>query len=291
VDRLHLFVAVAETRTDVVAEIVSVVAEFSVRLRRRAQLGVLVRYTKWRRRRCLPCVTAMDAGLPVLVDNGAYEFVSSGLGSIDVARWHEDYARWLETNDGTYTLAVLPDIPATPGGVPSARERRRLLRLSAESQARFVAGFWRRVPVWRMVPVTQGFTISEYNESFDMLAGAGVLSYTAYSSGAGDYRGTLAIGSTRYWSAGAASIEERVAEILDACCPAARRFHLLGAQQALVHYPHPRLGGVDTGAHGHALKRRWRTDLKCDAPNKPDCYRRAVEQLLARWAEVIDRNI
>ena len=295
------YVAVAETREDMVRAIIETIEEWNERLRGRVVVGVLVRYAKWRSRHCLPCRLAKERGLPVFVDNGAFSYLTAHdleawprLQVLDF--WLRDYAGWLVAREGEYDYAALTDVPVHGREFLPEHMRRARIALSTHLQARLLAMLPARVRE-RMVPVLQGFKVTEYWESFNQLRGAGVLDDSAYSA-AGEYNGVVAVGSVcvRKWSAGGKTgvlAEGRAAGTLawflrlfleDCCYPSVSGFHFFGLHREAVSAfgSHSRFYGADSGAHGLNYKFKWKTVLNCTAPNTPDCAARAVERQLSR---------
>lgn len=299
------YVAVAETQPVLVEEIVEVLGEASKRYR--VQLGVLVRYTKWRRRRCIPCEAARERGLLIFVDNGAFTFLTSreleGAPSPStLASWRRDYARWLADNAEHYDYAALPDIPVHGKRFLPRGARLERIRLSAENQARLlqlVPSFVRE----KLVPVIQGYDVEEYEYSYETLES--FLEETAYAMSDGYYR-VLAVGSVcvRKWTArraglaggeAAGTLRGFLTRFLDGCCDDARGFHFFGlhSKATRLYGAHPRFLYADSGAHGFAYVYHWR-DMGCVAPNTPDCARAAVNAVLwrsvPRWLGVLHRG-
>ena len=294
------YVAIAETREDMVRAIIETIREWNERLRGKVEVGVLVRYTKWRSRPCLPCRLAKDEGLPIFVDNGAFSFLSSSeleawprLQVLDY--WVRDYAEWLREHAGEFDFATLSDLPVHGRGFLSRARRHARIVLSTHLQARLLSmlpGFVRE----RMVPVVQGYLVTEYYESFRQLSSAGVLEESAYNLG-GDYRGVIAVGSvcvrksssngkTVVLAGGeaAGTLARFLRMFLEDCCIEVRGFHFFGLHREAVSRwgLHERFYASDSGAHGLNYKYKWRTILNCKAPNSPECAARAVDYQLRR---------
>jgi hypothetical protein len=305
------YIAVAETRRDMLEAIIETIGEWDERARKRdIRVGVLVRYTKWRGRPCLPCRLAGDRGLPVFIDNGAFSFLTASdleawprLQVLDY--WLRDYAEWLRRHAGEYDYAALSDLPVHGREFLPAPKRQARIALSTHLQARLLStlpGEVRR----RMVPVIQGYAEREYVDSFRQLERAGVLEESAYSS-SGGYAGVVAVGSVcvRKWSAAgktgilaggeaAGTLREFLKSFLDLCCHPARGFHLFGLHAEATRYygSHPRFFAADTGAHGLNYRYKWRTVLGCQAPNTSNCAAKAVDRQLQRTLEpLLTRSI
>ena len=293
------FVAIAETRSEIVESITRTIREWNTRLDGRLRVGVLVRYTKWRRRECLPCKYAREYDVPVIIDNGAFTFLtaSSLEGRLDpftLARWRTDYALWLSANRDMYDKAVMPDIPVHGRRFLGERERRARIELSALNQRLFLELYGGILPVDKLVPVIQGFTVEEYEYSYELLRSSGLLNGTAYTHG--DYEGVLGVGSVcvRKWSSkrmastiaggkAAGTLNKWLPVFLSKCCRSAKGFHFFGLHSRGVRAfgRHPRFHASDSGAHGYSYKYRWRT-LGCRAFNTPECAQRIVGAQLER---------
>ena len=297
------YVALAETRKDILEAIVGVVREWDERAKSKGvRVGVLVRYTKWRSRECIPCKLARENGLPVFVDNGAFSFLTAKdlEGTPDpytLARWRQDYAQWLVNHSEDFFLAALPDIPVHGRRFLAEPERAARIRLSTRNQELFVKTYGSILPLEKLVPVVQGYEAREYEESYRQLEASGVLEATAFNTYSNVYEGVLAVGSVcvRKWTAksktgvlaegkAAGTLKDWLPGFLSGCCRGALGFHLFGLhREAVSAYGwHPRFIASDTGAHGFSYKYKWKTVLKCRAPNTPDCAARAVDRQLRR---------
>ncbi len=308
------YVAVAETREDMLQAIIDTIAEWDARARPRGiRVGVLIRYTKWRSRPCLPCGLARDRGLPVFVDNGAFSFLTvedlEGAPSpLTLSRWRVDYAEWLRRNWETLDYAALPDIPVHGRRFLGPGERRERVRLSTANQSAFLDLVRPPAIRERLVPVVQGYTVEEYEYSLELLRKYGVLEETAYGAFIPNhYTGILAVGSVcvRKWSANgktgllaegkaAGTLREWLPQFLDRCCPEASGFHLFGLhREATAAFGlHPRFYAADSGAHGLNYKYKWKSVLGCTAPNTPSCAAKAVDRQLSRTLQpLLSRSI
>lgn len=295
------YLAIAETRRDIVEAIIQTIAEWNnSRVKGRVKVGVLVRYTKWRSRECIPCRTATEHNIPVIIDNGAFTFLTSTcletrLDPFSLARWRMDYAVWLSSNTELYDYAVLPDIPVHGRRFLDEKNRLERIKLSARNQELFLRVYGGILPLSKLVPVIQGYTIGEYSYSFKLLSKSGVLKGTAYEDG--DYKGILGVGSVcvRKWNSKrrtakmtggkvAGSLNEWLPVFLSKCCREVRGFHFFGLHSNAVraYGRHPRFYSSDSGAHGYSYKYKWRSRLGCKAPNTPECASRAVEAQLER---------
>ena len=307
------YIATAETRKDMLEAIVNVVREWDERVKRKGiRVGVLVRYTKWRSRECIPCKLARENDLPVFIDNGAFSFLTTddleGRPRLDVlARWRYDYAVWLRRNAEYYDYAAMPDIPVHGKRFLDPLERRERIQLSSGNQSLFLKLVATASVREKLVPVIQGYTIEEYQYSYELLKRYGVLEETAYSNWFSQYAERLAVGSVcvRKWSAAgktgmlaegkaAGTLREWLPRFLGGCCPEARGFHLFGLHREAVSSfgLHPRFYAADTGAHGLNYRFKWRTVLGCAAPNTPSCAAKAVDRQLSRTLQpLLNHNL
>ena len=296
------YVAVAETRRDMLEAIIDTIKEWNEKLRGRVEVGVLVRYTKWRSRPCTPCRLAKENNIRVFIDNGAFTYLTAddleGMPDIrKLYRWRYDYAEWLRRNLEDYDFAAMPDIPVHGRRFLGPAERRERIKLSSWNQALFLELAPPAVRE-RLVPVLQGYEVSEYSYSYRLLDKYGVLEETAYDPYIPNhYTGILAVGSVcvRKWSANgktgvlaegeaAGTLKRFLEEFLAGCCLDVRGFHLFGLHSEATAWfsLHSRFFATDSGAHGLNYKFKWRTVLGCAAPNTPSCAAKAVNHQLKR---------
>ena len=294
------YVAVAETRRDMLEAIINTIKEWNEKLKGKVEVGVLVRYTKWRNRECIPCKLAKENGIRVFIDNGAFSFLTAEdletwprLQVLDY--WLRDYAEWLVEHESEYDFAALTDLPVHGRRFLGKRKRLQRIMLSTLLQARLLSLLSDRVRP-RMVPVLQGFTAGEYLWNYDLMEKLELLEETAYG-GSGEYSRVLAIGSicvrkpsangkTGILADGAAAgtLGRVMHLLLNHFPPGVQGFHFFGLhREAVANWGrHPRFYAADSGAHGLNYKFKWRTVLGCTAPNTPDCAGKAVDYQLKR---------
>jgi len=294
------YVAVAETRRDMLGAIIETIREWNERLKGRVEVGILVRYTKWRSRSCIPCIMAKENNIKVFIDNGAFSFLTAEdletwprLERLEF--WLKDYSGWLQEREGEYDFAALTDLPVHGKHFLEKRERLQRVILSTLLQARLLSLLPDRVRP-RMVPVLQGFTAGEYLWNYDLMEKLELLEETAYG-GSGEYSRVLAVGSicvrkpsangkTGILADGAAAgtLDRVMHLLLNHFPPGVQGFHFFGLhREAVANWGrHPRFFAADSGAHGLNYRYKWRTVLGCTAPNTPSCAAKAVDHQLKR---------
>jgi len=294
------FIAVAETKfLDAVFE---VVAEYGKLLwkRRSIRLGVMIRFSKWKGI-CKPCLLAEEYGVPLFVDNGAFDYLTRAdlerplLSEATLLKWIEDYARFARRYAKYCVALAMPDIPVHGRDFLPADVRLQRIVLTAKLHKRF-ARMLRREPdiLQKFIVVIQGYTVGEYMLSWELNTSPDVYeTQTFCTSSECEYGGVVGVGSvcvrkpsargkTGVLASGVAAgtLAEFMREFLDARWPREiRGFHFFGLHtDAVRHFwSHKRYYGSDTGAHGLFYKFKWRTILGCKALDKV-CYAKAVEK-------------
>ena len=288
------YVALSETRRDVLERIFGVISDWNERTGRYGiRVGVLVRFSKWRRV-CLPCRLAERYGVPVFVDNGAFDYLARGLESSIIDRWVFDYASWVRVWGNWITAYALPDVPVHEG--PSflgLEDRLGRIKLSARVHGVFAGRVGDSV-LERGVVVLQGYALEEYEYSYELLSGIPELGGTQSFSGRGPYAGVFGVGSVCVRKASsngkaallaggraAGTLRGFLREFLGRCCPDIVGFHFFGLHKDAVGWfgRDARYFASDTGAHGFNFRYKWKSFLGCRELD-PTCYARAVEHQL-----------
>ena len=288
------YVALSETRRSYLESAINAIREWNTS-DSKVEVGILLRFNKSVGDGCLACKLAKSKGLPVFIDNGAFSYLRSLDSSVDVssvARWLKEYALFIVKYNELFDFFALPDIPVHGRNFVPSRERARRIRLSARIHGEFL----RMIPsrVWtKAVPVLQGYTVSEYEESYMLLEENGVLGASAYEL-SDVYNRVLAVGSVcvRKPSSsgktgllagglGAGTLDSFIGTILDDKRIPSRGFHFFGLHREVIakYGLHDRFYASDSGAHGLNFRMKWDTFLDCKTPDE-GCYARSVKHQL-----------
>ena len=299
------FFYIAPSDTSNIDVVFEVVSSWNERLRklRGIQVGVLIRFAKWRRA-CTPCRLAEKYNVPLFVDNGAFEYLSATalerqeLDSSVIERWIIHYSSWLANWYNYVVAAAMPDIPVHGRKFLDRAVRVRRIETTVLLHERFARILRRIEPaaVEKAIVVLQGYTVDEYEYSLELLSGKhDLLGDTQSFSGRGPYSGIFGVGSvcvrkpsargkTGVLADGAAAgtLHSFMNEFLNHEWPGlVRGFHFFGLHtEAVRRYGMHRLYyASDTGAHGLNYRYKWRTRLGCRSPDT-ECYARSIESQL-----------
>ena len=291
------YIAIAAGKRSYVERALDVIEEWNGKTRPLGiQIGALLRFTNSNARpHCMACKLAKKRGLPVFIDNGAFTYLKSLDSKVnpwDVDRWLWDYKLFIEKFQDTIDYFALPDIPVHGRRFVPPPERVERVKLSARLHRRFLDMIPRKA--WpKAVPVIQGYTLVEYEDSYWSLARNGVLNVTAYMESE-DYHGIVAVGSvcvrkpsskgkTGLLADGeaAGTLDPFIQEILEYGEIPAGGFHFFGLHREAVskYGRHERFHASDTGAHGLNFRLKWKTFLKCKRQDE-ECYARSIQHQL-----------
>lgn len=295
------FISIADTRREFIESALNVISHYNRRLG--VEVGVLVRWTKWRKVKPLYGLHERY-GVKLFVDSAGFEQLVGG--DVSNPLFPYKYASWFNRFSDTVDYVAVPDIP-----VHGRREffnkhkRMRLINETIKRSKLFVSSVEDKDKV---ILVLQGYEVDEYKYSLSMYLGDPVFHDTrSLAHGNGDYYRVLAVGSVcvrKPESAGKTTViagglgAGTLFKFMDEFLGSKwqdwiRGFHFFGLHTSAIrrYGRHKLFYGSDTGAYGLNFKWKWKTTLGCEKPDAK-CYAKAIEkQILVSLRSLLNKDI
>ena len=287
----HFFVSIADTRKSYIEAMVNVVSYYNEKLKGRVNIGILVRWTKWKN---IPPLYRLHEkyGLKLFVDSAGFEQLSSNADIVN-PMFPFKYASWYNRYSDTIDFIAVPDIPV------HSRDK----FFDSGTRLKLINETIRRAKIFTMIShekekiilVLQGFELEEYVYSFIQYMLEPVFSetrsmihknndyYRVFAVGSVCVRKPEASGKTTKMAEGkaAGTLFQFMKQFLNHDWGDIRGFHFFGLHTAAIKRfgKHAMFYGSDTGAYGLNFKYKWKTTLKCRELNE-ECYAKAIEHQL-----------